>query len=348
MNSNHALTPNSESRRYSLIAKTRDDLLLTGEVLSRQIYWRSPRLRNALQKLLARKKKPIQFIPRQALKDLLREIGVAEGALVMVHTSVTNFRLIEPDEDFSRTGFMSTANNLVGDLLELVGSTGTLVMPTNPCYQTEDFLRPAQERQKTILHYDSQTTPCEVGLANELFRRRHGVLRSLHPYNTLAAHGPLASSLLENNLNESEPLPHGVHSGYYRLCRQNALIVGIGASLRKYMTLVHVPEDVRDAEWPIEDFFERRRYLIRIEGRDELHTVRQRRAEFGLFCTLRRVFLDLVREGILHRKMVGDVPIDWAFAQEVFDYIMEKNRKTHYPYDGITFVQPREKSNDGC
>jgi aminoglycoside 3-N-acetyltransferase len=270
-----------------------------------------------------------------------------EGALVMAHTSVTNLRLVEPGEDAAQAGFMATANRLVCDLLELLGPSGTLVMPTNAAYQIDDFMRSAAERQRTVISYDPRTTPCSVGLANELFRRRRGVLRSLHPYNTLAAHGPQAESLLENNLNEGEPLPHGVCSGYYRLCRQNGLIVGIGASLQRYMTLIHVPEDFRDAQWPIPNFFERRRYLIRIDGRDELHTVRQRRAEFGRFCVIRQVYIDLAREGILRRRTVAGCVVDWASAPEVFDYIMKKNRQSPYPYFGAAFVKPETTSSDG-
>ena len=42
-------------------------------------------------------------------------------------------------------------------------------------------------------------TPSAVGLVNELFRRQPGVQRSLHPYNTLAARGPLAAELLRQS-----------------------------------------------------------------------------------------------------------------------------------------------------
>jgi aminoglycoside 3-N-acetyltransferase len=322
-----------------LLSRMSDDISLTGEVFFRQLYWRSPLLRRAFSRLLAGKKNEIHFVPRQELKDFLREIGVKEGALVMAHTSVTHLRIMESGEDAARTTFATTAQRLVNDLLELVGSSGTLVMPTNPAYQTEDFQRTTAERRNVVLAYDPRRTPCGVGLANELFRRRRDVVRSLHPYNTLAACGPLADSLFENNLNEDEPLPHGVYSSYYRLCERNALIIGVGATLRKYMTLVHVGEDVRDAEWPIKNFFERRQYRIEIDGQEELHTVRQRRSEFGRLCSLRKVFLDLVREGILQRRMIAGFPLDWASAKDVFDYIMHKNRNSHYPYYGVKFMQ---------
>ena len=44
------------------------------------------------------------------------------------------------------------------------------------------------------------------------------------------------------------------------------------------MTLIHVAEEVRDQDWPIKDFFEEVRYIVRVNGRDEQHVVRQHMA----------------------------------------------------------------------
>lgn len=311
---------------------------MTGECIAKQFYWRSTRLRNTIERLRDDKKTNALVVDRTELRDFLREIGVVEGALVMAHTSVTNLRLSNSSAGETPGGFMATADRLLNDLLGLLGPAGTLVMPSNPAYQTEDALRPDAERDVEIA-YDPLRTPCAVGLTNELFRRRRGTLRSLHPYNPLAASGPLAEKLLENNLNDSEPLPHGIHSGFYRLCQRNGLIIGIGVTLRKYMTLVHVGEDVRDAEWPIKDFFERRRYRIHINGQDELHVVRQRRPKFGMFCTIRRCFFDMAEEGIIHHGALHGLTVDWASAREVYDFMMEKNLHSHYPYDGVKLMR---------
>jgi len=260
----------------------------------------------------------------------------------MAHTSVTNLRIVEPGKNSSQGNFLTTAKIMVDNLLDLLGPAGTLLMPTNPQYQADDINYSKAERAAMVLSYDPQRTPCAVGMANELFWRKKGVLRSLHPYNPLAATGPLAEDLLRDNLNPREPLPHGVDSAYYRFCLHNGLVVGLGVPLWHAITVIHVPEEIRDAEWPIKDFFENRGYSIIFNGEKEIYVVRQRRPEFGMFyCCNRKVHRDLVREGILHENKIGGMIIDWARSREVFDYFMARNKNCSYPYYGIRLARLR-------
>ena len=187
--------------RRSLLFRAADSILLSGEVFGRQVYWRMPWLRKALKRFRRVPTGPIQEVQRGELRDFLREIGVVEGGLVMAHTSVTNLRIIDPKKNPAPEGFLAVAKTLVDDLVDLVGPAGTVLMPTNPGYQTDDLERTAAERDAVILSYDPQRTPCAVGMANEVFWRRKGAVRSLHPFNPLAANGPLAEELLRNNLN---------------------------------------------------------------------------------------------------------------------------------------------------
>ena len=311
----------------------KDWLLLAAERLARQVYWSSPRLRSWVNKRREHARPAPQVADRQQLKQYLKEVGVTRGALVMAHTSVSGLTLTEgPDPQQACSTPVMLAKQLVDDLLELLGDTGTLVMPTHARYQTEDEygLRADPE---VLIKYDPTKTPCNVGLANELFWRRKGVQRSLHPHNMLAACGPMAAELLRNNLNEFKPLPHGVHSGYYRFCQNDGLVVSVGVPLGPYLTLIHVAEEVRDREWPIKDFFEEKRYVVCVNGHDETHVVRQRRLVYSMFCLcMRKVRRDLVGEGILHEGRVGSVPVDWAKAREVFDYFMARNKNAAYPY----------------
>jgi aminoglycoside 3-N-acetyltransferase len=329
-------------KKRSVFEVCQDGVLLAGEYISRQIYWRSPWLRSALDQLQTRLKQPIQVAQCGEMRDYLREIGVVEGALVMAHTGVTNLSLVEPGKDSSRGGFLAAAKTLVDNLIDLLGPQGTLLMPTNPQYQADDINYSCTERSTLVISYDPQRTPCAVGMANEYFWRQKGVLRSLHPYNPLAARGPLAEELLRDNLNSREPLPHGVDSGYYRFCLRDGLVVGLGVPLWHSLTVIHVPEDVHDGDWPIKNFFEKRRYSIRISGQDEIHIVRQRRLEYGIFYNCnRKVHRDLVKEGILHEGKIGGMIVDWASTREVYDYLMERNRKSPYPYYGVSLFRGR-------
>jgi aminoglycoside 3-N-acetyltransferase len=319
-----------------------DCLLLVAERLARHAYWSFPRLRAYVRKRRERVRPAPQVADRQQLKEFLKGIGVTQGALVMAHTSVSGLRLTEePGQQQTKSSPVLVAKQLVDDLLELVGDTGTLVMPTHARYQSEDEYG-LHADPKLVTKYDPAKTPSAVGLANELFWRRAGVQRSLHPYNMLAACGPMAAELLRDNLNQFKPLPHGVHSGYYRFCQNGGLVVSIGVPLGRFMTLIHVAEEVRDQDWPIKDFFEEVRYIVRVDGHDDTYVVRQQRPEYGMFCLcMRKVVRDLLGEGILHESTVGSVRVDWADSREVFDYFMSRNEKSPYPYFWTRLVRKK-------
>jgi aminoglycoside N3'-acetyltransferase len=311
----------------------KDYPLLVAERLARQVYWSSPRLRSWANRLRPRSRPMAQVADRREFKDYLRQVGVTEGALVMAHTSVSGLTLAEPSQQrFTHGAPALVARQLLDDLLELLGETGTLVMPTHAVYQRGDECLRRSDPGLPV-RYDPAETPCGVGLANELFRRWKGVQRSLHPYNTLAAHGPLASELLRDNLNRSRPLAHGVHSGYYRFCQNRGVVVSIGVPLGRCLTLIHVAEDVRDEDWPIKGFFVERQYAVRIDGLDEVYVVRQHHPKYLESCLCaRKMRRDLVGEGILHEGSIGSVRVDWACSNEVLDYLMSRNRKSAYPY----------------
>ncbi len=293
----------------------KDTLLLAAELAARNVYWRVPRLRAWVKRRRAGRRPAPQAAGRKELKDYLRRIGVTEGSLVMAHTSTSALALSEePASRNEKLNVIATANRLVDDLMELVGATGTLVMPTHAAYQTEEFDKRGADPTPTL--YDPATTPSGVGLANELFRRRKGVKRSLYPYNMVSACGPLADELLRDNLNDAKPLPHGVDSAYYRFYQRDGLVVSIGVPLGECMTLIHAAEDLRGPEWPLKDFFEERQYLVRIDGRCRTVVVRHQRPEYGMYCRCRfKCIRDLVGDGVIHEGMVGTVRVDWASAK---------------------------------
>jgi hypothetical protein len=122
----------SPARQAKPVSPWKDALLLLAERMSRQAYWRSPRLRSWVRRWHADRKPVAQVAERERLKQYLRQIGVHEGALVMAHTSVTGLQLVEPGQtEAAPPKFTTLAARLVDDLLELVGPTGTLVMPSH-------------------------------------------------------------------------------------------------------------------------------------------------------------------------------------------------------------------------
>ena len=329
----------------SVFAGPVDALLLAAEWSFRQIYWRSSRLRGWIKRAKSKKAPVAQTVDKQALIDYLQAIGVTPGSLVMAHTSVSGLSLTEGDSVTGKpANSMQVAQDLVSMLTAMVGETGTLVMPTHPVYLPRSASAGATDHSALPV-YNPLSTPCGVGLANELFWRKKGTLRSLFPHNTLAARGPLAAELLHDNLNESKPLAHGVHSGYYRFCCRNGLLVSVGVPLASCFTLVHAAEESRDQQWSVKDFFEERDYTVRQQGVDQTVTIRKTRTEFMMFSLcIRKLRRDLVRAGILHEGRVGTVRVDWARSGEIYQFISQRNRTSTYPYFGTSLVPRKELS----
>lgn len=131
----------------------------------------------------------------------LRELGVREGGVLLVHTS---FKAVRPVE--------GGPLGLIRALRTALGEAGTLVMPTMT--SGEDV-------------FDPRSTPTEgMGITAELFWRQPGVLRSTHPGGSFAAQGPHAEDICR-----PQPLspPHGPDSpvGRVHVLGGQVLLLGV-------------------------------------------------------------------------------------------------------------------------
>lgn len=301
------------------------------EWLSRQVYWRASDWLNPLRDRLRGKSGPAQLTQVDAdffRDELLAHIPAGRSPL-LVHSSMGGFELL--DKERQPLAGLSASAWLLGQLKQFVGAEGTLCMPTHPKYvENPGFM---YDKSTLVLTYDVRRTPSNVGLLSELFRRQPGCQRSEHPLSAVAARGPLAEILLRDNLNVERPLPHGIWSPYYRICQHGGLVVGIGLSLIKAMTILHVAEEVADRDWPVKQFFYERRFVVidALGGQREV-TVRERRPEFVRSLMLNDVRRDLSREGLLKEFSVGGVACAIADAQGVYQYMHDRQQRSTYPY----------------
>lgn len=307
-----------------------DRLLLAGELGARQVFWRSPFLNDLYHRRRNRGRETV-VVDRTAVSEHLERIGVSAGALVMLHSSLGSLAFRGGENGAPPVSNpLAIASQLLSDLVSLVGDRGTLVMPTHPNYKGDPGFM--HDKSGLVFPYDPVRTPSRVGLVTDLFRRRRDAQRSLHPLSSVASRGPLTDELLRGNLNEDRPLPHGVHSAYYAFCRLGGLVVSLGTSLIKSMTVLHVAEEVRDRDWPVQGFFYERRFRIGAGEAAREWLVRERRPEFVRSLGLGKVRRDLLRAGILHETEVAGLRVDWARADQVLEFISRRNQGSTYPY----------------
>lgn len=116
---------------------------------------------------------------RPELLRALRELGVKPGDTVMLHSA------------FSREhGFRGSAAELIETFIEAVGPEGHLLMVSLP------YRNAALDWLESGKRFDVRKTPSMMGMVSEIFRRRPGVVRSLHPTHPILAFGPQAQRFI--------------------------------------------------------------------------------------------------------------------------------------------------------
>ena len=158
-----------------------------------------------------------------ALEEALRKLGVAQGQAVLVHSSFSAFE-----------GFSDKPSDIVEALENLVGSGGTILMPSLPF--TETAINYVRSGKIT----DIMKTPSRNGLLTEVFRRQKGTLRSLHPTHPVLARGARATAMLAGHCQATTPC--GEESPFAKLLEENGKILFLGTSIET-MTFFHYLEE---------------------------------------------------------------------------------------------------------
>ena len=117
----------------------------------------------------------------------LQQMGLKPTDAVMIHSSMKAIGAVEGGAD------------TVLDALMEYFAPGLLMLPThtwaqmNPDYNV----------------FDPKTEPACVGILPNLFMKRSGVVRSLHPTHSIAAYGPGAAQYIEGEENCTTPCSKG-------------------------------------------------------------------------------------------------------------------------------------------
>ncbi|HVL26128.1 MAG TPA: AAC(3) family N-acetyltransferase [Thermomicrobiales bacterium] len=163
----------------------------------------------------------------------LRRLGVAEGGVVLVHSSLSRLGRVE-----------GGADAVIDALLAAVGPRGTVLFPT--LTGTED------DGPETPPVIDVRSTPCWTGRIPETARRRAGAIRSLHPTHSIAALGAEAARYAAEH--ETGQTPCDVRSPYYRLIREGGSILLLGGVTQDSNTSLHCLEELAEVPYHLQPF----------------------------------------------------------------------------------------------
>lgn len=250
-----------------------------------------------------------------ALQRRLAGMGIRPGDTLLVHSAFGPI-----------LGFQGSPSALIDAFLAAVGPTGNLLMVSLPYgSSTSAYL-------KATRVFDVRNTPSKMGLVSETFRRRPGVLRSVHPTHPVLAHGPKAEWLVSGH--EDCRYPCGPGTPFEKMLSLHGKVLFYGVTEYSF-TFHHYLEDMVKDQLPFA-LYESQPYPITvIDGRGEART-REAYAFTREAITRRRVhilFDELDRRKQITRARVGNTGMVLMALADTVACTREQARQGIYFYD---------------
>ena len=296
------------------------------EVILRKIYWQSSLLIKYKKKLQNEKRKKSKSKNKVSFSEIINKMeekGITKGDLIIVHSSMIGLKPcgVKPEE-------------VINSLLDLIGSEGTLAMPTHPYFKEnltgKEYIN--KDLSNLVLNYYPDETFAWTGIIPNILLTYPKVIRSRHPINTLAALGPLSEKMMQNNISGYKPLPNGENSSWKFCADHNAKIIGLGIDLTHSLTMVHTAEDTEPEKWNRYDWYRERKFRIIDNGKSTRIVVRERRHSAAVNFAERKLARDLLNEGVLTKDNIGGVRLEIILeSKKLIEFLKSKN-KNGYPY----------------
>lgn len=172
------------------------------------------------------------MIEAEDVRDCLRTLGVQEGDLICMHSSVRDLNRSR----MRRDDIMAQAEALIAGLKLAVGEEGTIAMPTF----TFSF-----EGNPRGGVYHPEKSKSRTGFLTDYFRKQAGVVRSRQATHSVAAWGNRAKELIAGHENVQ---PLGIDSPFHRLAEWGGKVVFLGTDFGT-CSLIHVAETVAEAPY---------------------------------------------------------------------------------------------------
>lgn len=190
----------------------------------------------------------------KGLQARLRAMGVSETDTLLVHS---NFE--------QNSGFQGTPLDVVEALAGLVGERGNLLMVSIP------FRGSAYDHLSLNKPFNVKKTLSMMGLITEMFRRRPGTLRSLHPTHPVLACGKDAAWLVADHEQCLYPCGAGSPFDKFRQLKGKILFFDVGFEA---ITFFHHVEDLVKEGLPFPVYADRVFSVTAVDAQGQSHTVR--------------------------------------------------------------------------
>lgn len=156
---------------------------------------------------------------KQQLQDQLESMGLKGDETILIHSSMKSIGEVDGGADTVLDAWMEYFKD------------GLLLLPTHT-WKTVNADNPV---------YNPQTTPSCVGLLTNMFMKRDGVIRSLHPTHSMAGYGKSAAEYLAGEEYNNTPCTPGGCYDRLKDAGGKVLLVGVGHERNTY---IHSVEEV--------------------------------------------------------------------------------------------------------
>lgn len=247
------------------------------------------------------------------LHGALRKLGLKESDTILVHA---NF---DP-----HSGFTGTPLDLADALAGFVGNTGTLLMVSIP------FRGSAYDYLALNKTFDVRKTLSMMGLVTEMFRRRAGTLRSLHPTHPVLASGKDAAWLTADHDRCLHPCGPG--SPFEKFAQLGGKIlffdVGFGA-----ITFFHHVEHLLQDQLPFPVYDGRLFEVTVVDAAGEKRTVKTYAYSKTVPRNAEKLEREMTRRGAVRRGRVGNSRMLLVSAADVLACQSGMVKAGNFPYD---------------
>jgi aminoglycoside 3-N-acetyltransferase len=266
----------------------------------------------------------------KTLVSSLRQVGLREGSVVMVQSSLKHIGPVEGADDRDEvSSFYYRA------LREVLGSSGTVLVHT-----------PFEDYGRFQAPFDLQKSPSTAGILSQYVMGLEGAVRSAHPIVSVTGVGPMAQEICGGNHFSG----FGWDSPWGRMHRQNVSFLTLGIGISLGVSFLHFVEAMYQVPYQYIKLYDAPvlRNGQSVEGN---FTMSVRYLDFSIRYNFRKFEEFMLQHGMaMEQRFSRGLLCQYTTAQQVFDagtaclqknifYFLEnapKFRHGEIPMDGAT------------